>query len=111
MQDRSWYNQEVMTYTSGVHAAQQYAFGRMHGHAADFGAHGVMGVHIEHALEEIEYEVNDVEYTDYIVKYLAWGTAVVQAPGAHPIPGPAMTMDLEDAFRTVRDTGRKLKGE
>lgn len=111
MQDRSWYNQEVMSYTAGVYEAQKYAFGRMHGHASDFGAHGVMGVHIEHAIEEIEYEVNDVSYTDYVVKYMSWGTAVVQAPGAHLVTEPSIIMDLEDAARTVRDTGRALKGE
>lgn len=104
----SWYNQEMQHYTQGLYQAQRFAFGRMHEHAFGQQAHGVLGVHIEHRLIPIPQQTQNgddtIEYNDYIVEYLAWGTAVLEAP-AHPEgTAPAAVLDLEDAARTPRVT-------
>jgi uncharacterized protein YbjQ (UPF0145 family) len=112
MQTMSWFNQEVMIYSAGLHEAQRLAFGRMHEHARQYGAHGVMGVHIEHSLERIELEgQNDVKRNDYIVEYMSWGTAVIEAPTTTPMPRPILVKDLEDRARTGRVTQGSAGGK
>ncbi|HWE61973.1 MAG TPA: heavy metal-binding domain-containing protein [Chloroflexota bacterium] len=104
----SWYNQEMQHYTQGLYQAQRYTFGRMHELAARQQAHGVIGVHIEHSLTPIPQQTQNgdetIEYNDYVVEYLAWGTAVIEAP-SHPHLAPvAQVLDLEDAARSLRVT-------
>jgi uncharacterized protein YbjQ (UPF0145 family) len=103
-QNWSWYNQEVDLYSQGLRQAQRAAFGRMHHQAAERQAHGVVGVHIEHSLRKLEREdANDNRYEDYVVEYLSWGTAVIEAPADAHI-APATMLDLEDVARTRRMT-------
>lgn len=103
-QNFSWYNQEMALYQQSLHQAQRFAFGRMHSMAHAQRAHGVLGVHIEHSLRSIPREQNDVEWEDYVVEYLSWGTSVVEAPHAPAAVPPAMALNLEDAARTARQT-------
>jgi len=108
-QRSSWYNQEVEAYSNAVRDAQRYAFGRMHAQAHTVRAHGIVGVHLEHSLREIEVESgNDTHRTDYVIEYLSWGTAVVQAPADVHLPRPTMVLDLEDL---VRPTPQKPEQE
>lgn len=114
-QNVSWYNQEMQKYSWGLRDAQQHAFGRMHAHAQQLGANGVVGVHIEHRLERIEREEDyggeTREFNDYIIEYVAWGTAIVEAPAAPHYPQPTMALDLEDRARTRRVTAATTGGE
>jgi uncharacterized protein YbjQ (UPF0145 family) len=101
----SWYNQEMSAYSQGLYQAQRLAFDRMSEHAARRQAQGVLGVHIEHRLIAIPQRAgDDVEYNDYIVEYLAWGTAVIEAPAHPPALSPSAVLDLEDTARTRRVT-------
>jgi uncharacterized protein YbjQ (UPF0145 family) len=104
----SWYNQEMTAYTQGLYQAQRSAFGRMHEHATRHQAQGVIGVHIEHRLIPISQRTQNgddtVEYNDYVVEYLAWGTAVIEAPAQPHGTSPAAVLDLEDTARTARVT-------
>ena len=90
----SWYNQEMPQYTKSLYQAQHGAFGRMHGQAAQHQAHGIVGVHIEHSLRRIPMRQNDVEYEDYVVEYISWGTAILEAPHADGVAAPAMIREL-----------------
>lgn len=103
-QDSSWRNQEVGKYSHSLRDAQRHAFGRMHAHARNHKADGIVGVHIEHTLRPIEYEDNDETRTDYIVQYISWGTAIVQAPAPVQIARPSLVLDLEDLARSRRVT-------
>ncbi|HVA92601.1 MAG TPA: heavy metal-binding domain-containing protein [Chloroflexota bacterium] len=100
-QNTSWYNQEHGKYTESLYAAQRAAFGRMHSMAHNLGAQGVVGVHIVRNLREIPYVDSDgdseEERSDYILEYLSWGTAIMQAPGAARLTPPTMVVDLDDA--------------
>jgi uncharacterized protein YbjQ (UPF0145 family) len=107
-QNMSWYNQEVQKYSWGLRDAQRYAFGRMHANAQQLGASGIVGVHIEHRLERIEREEDNSgverEFDDYIIEFVAWGTAIVEAPAVPQYPTPTIAFDLEDRARTRRVT-------
>jgi uncharacterized protein YbjQ (UPF0145 family) len=104
-QNSSWYNQEHQKYTESLYAAQRQAFGRMHDQAHQMQAHGVVGVHIVRRLREIpRTDNNDNERTDYILSYLSWGTAILQAPGTARPQAPAMLVDLSEADGSAEST-------
>jgi uncharacterized protein YbjQ (UPF0145 family) len=104
----SWYNAEQTHYTQGLRQAQRYAFRRVHEQAARGPAHGVVGVHIEHMLERLPQQTQNgdetIDYDDYVVQYLAWGTAVIEAPSQPHRTPPSTMLDLEDAARPLRVT-------
>jgi uncharacterized protein YbjQ (UPF0145 family) len=95
-QNFSWYNQEVVKYSQSVYDAQRHAFGRMHRQAEVLRAHGVIGVHFDHTLRRIQAGGSDSEREDYIVEYIAWGTAIVEAPTHAKLAAPQIVVDLED---------------
>jgi hypothetical protein len=98
----------VQKYSWGLREAQRHAFGRMHAIAHQFGASGIVGVHIEHRLERLEREEDnggvEREFDDYVIEYVAWGTAIVEAPAVPRYPQPTIALDLEDLARTRRVT-------
>jgi uncharacterized protein YbjQ (UPF0145 family) len=111
----SWYNQEHGKYTESLYAAQRQAFNRMHSQAKHMGAHGIVGVHIERHLREIPYVDSDgdeeEERSDYILSYLSWGTAILQAPSAaRPYP-PTTVVDLNEAWRPNASVDSGLPAE
>ncbi len=108
-QNFSWYNQEVVKYTQSIYDAQQHAFGRMHRQAATVGAHGVIGVHFDHTLRRIASGGSDSEREDYIVEYVTWGTAIVEAPVTAKPTAPAVVLDLEDVANVASPAA--LRGE
>ena len=110
-QNYSWYNQEMQRYTQSVYDAQRHTFGRMHRQAEAAHAHGVVGVHFDHTLRRIASGGSDNEREDYIVEYIAWGTAIVESPANSTISTPSMVVDLEDLARTARVTPGARKGE
>jgi uncharacterized protein YbjQ (UPF0145 family) len=105
-QNRSWSNQEIEKYSESLREAQRYAFGRMHARAQAFGAHGIVGAHIDHSLHRIPYDDSDghddAARADYVVEYIAWGTAIVEAPVDAQLHRPGMVLNLEDLARTPR---------
>jgi uncharacterized protein YbjQ (UPF0145 family) len=109
-QNLSWYNQEVEGYAAALRAAQGAAFGRMHAVGAGLQADGIVGVRIAHTLHRISSGNDDANQAsdDYIVEYVAWGTAIREAPAQPRIEPPSMALDLEDARRTPRITAGSL---
>ena len=78
----SWFspNQEVYSFTEGYRMAAKLANVRMQAELAGLKADGAVGVSIDPGQEFIEYELNDVSYTDMLLSYVLLGTAV----SAHP---------------------------
>ena len=99
-QNLSWFNQEVQKYSVGLHEAQSAAFSRLRAHAQQVHGHGVVGVHIEHTLRRIPYTDSngneEEEREDYVIDYLSWGTAIVEAPTEMQMERPSVVLDLED---------------
>lgn len=73
-------NQEMVAYTAGVQTARDLAMTRFAGEVRRVSASGAVGVEVDWDCEEIEYEVNDVEYVDLLVHFTAVGTAIVPRP-------------------------------
>jgi uncharacterized protein YbjQ (UPF0145 family) len=113
-QNMSWFNQEVVKYSQSVYDAQRFAFGRMHEGAAQAHAHGVVGVRFEHTLHKIPYTDSDGgtddARADYVIEYIAWGTAIIEAPAQVQAPRPSMILNLEDLARTARQTPGSERG-
>lgn len=103
-QNMSWYNQEVERYSLALRQAQGAAFSRLHAAAAGAHADGIVGVRIRHTLHPIPYGDDDNRQYDYVVEYVAWGTAIREAPAEPPSLQPAIAVNLEDARRTPRLT-------
>ncbi len=86
-------NTELTDYTQAVYTARHLAMHRLSEEAAREGAHGVVGVTIEHEIETYEVKVNDQERRDLIVQFTALGTAVVTLSGEHkPAVAPCLPL-------------------
>jgi uncharacterized protein YbjQ (UPF0145 family) len=72
----SWQNQELPDYTQGFYDARHQALRRVERQAHGLGAHGVVGLRLEH--EQHHYERNE-NTRDLIVTVHALGTAIVEA--------------------------------
>jgi uncharacterized protein YbjQ (UPF0145 family) len=77
----SWANQELRDFTQGVYAARETALARMTTEARTHGAAGVVGVAIEHAVEEREIESGGSRRTDLVVTFHVLGTAIGERQG------------------------------
>jgi uncharacterized protein YbjQ (UPF0145 family) len=72
----SWANQELGDFTRGVYDARETALGRMTVEARTIGAAGVVGVSIEHNVEERETSGVGSRRTDLVVTFHVIGTAI-----------------------------------
>jgi uncharacterized protein YbjQ (UPF0145 family) len=72
----SWANQELRDFTRGVYDARETALGRMTDEARKIGAAGVVGVSIEHNVEEREASGGGTRRTDLLVTFHVIGTAI-----------------------------------
>jgi uncharacterized protein YbjQ (UPF0145 family) len=72
----SWANQELRDFTRGVYDARETALGRMTEEARKIGATGVVGVSIEHHVEEREASGGGSSRTDLLVTFHVLGTAI-----------------------------------
>jgi uncharacterized protein YbjQ (UPF0145 family) len=72
----SWANQELRDFTRGVYDARETAIGRMTEEARRLGAAGVVGVALEHSVEEREIESGGSRRTDLVVTFHVLGTAI-----------------------------------
>ncbi len=90
----SWSNQEISAYTQAIYTARNYAMNRMVSMAHSLHAVGVVGMHIEFAKQDYEYErENDpTTYHDLFIRFSAVGTAIVSRRPDHVIPSPKPTL-------------------
>ncbi len=72
----SWANQELRDFTRGVYDARETALGRMTAEAHKLGASGVVGVSIEHNVQERESGAGGSQRTDLVVTFHVIGTAI-----------------------------------
>lgn len=103
-------NQEVYSFTEGFRVASRTANARMQQELARIGADGAVGVSVDPGREFVEYEINDVRYTDMLLNYVMIGTAV----SAHPLrdqnhTAPLMCLDL--ATKSYRRFGSTAEYE
>ncbi len=90
-------NQELGAYTYGFQEARDIAMERFANEVKRAGAEGAVGVGVDWDYEGIEYEVNEVEYTDLVVHFAAVGTAIVARKDAPASSGSTVTFhDLKD---------------
>lgn len=100
-------NREVHSFTEGYRFAAQFANMRMQCELTELKGDGAVGVTIDPGQEWIEYEINDVRYTDMLLGYTMLGTAV----SAHPEreqkhAAPLLCLDLSTkSYRSLGSTG------
>lgn len=86
-------NAEIKSYTQGFYDARERAMNRLISDIAEHKAEGVIGVRVDQDVQEIEYEVNDRTYHDFLVHFNLMGTAIVKdARFAERKPQSAMVM-------------------
>jgi uncharacterized protein YbjQ (UPF0145 family) len=74
----SWQNQELPDFTRAMYDARTQAMLRATRSAHELGAHGLVGVRIEHSEHEHEADRGGTKYTDLIVTMHVLATAVVE---------------------------------
>lgn len=91
-----WANREIVPFSQGFQIARHLTMERLTQDILRAQAQGVIGMHVDMEIEDIEYELNDVTYNDLLVKFIALGTAIVQE--LHPptqAPTPLLIYDLK----------------
>ncbi|MBW4518774.1 MAG: heavy metal-binding domain-containing protein [Scytolyngbya sp. HA4215-MV1] len=78
-------NQEITQYTQGFQLARHLATERLTADVRKQSGEGVIGMHIDMGIEDIEYEVNNTTYHDLLAHFVAMGTAIV----CDPLPVPS----------------------
>lgn len=101
-------NQEVDNYTHGFNLAAAKANARMLAELDSLKADGAVGITVDPGMETIEYELNNMKYTDILLNYVVLGTAV----SAHPEKeqkhaAPLLCLDL--ASGKYRGLGRSAE--
>ena len=90
----SWANQELRDFTQGVYDARETTLGRVSAEARRHGAAGVVGVTIEHSVQEREVEGGGRHRTDLIVTMHVIGTTIAERAGTEADLSPALMLDL-----------------
>ncbi len=92
----SMQNQELPDFTQGIYDARTQAVLRVTRQGHELGAHGLVGIRVERAVEEREREQNNVTYTDLLVTMHVLGTAIVELQaGEEPPVYIALPLDQE----------------
>lgn len=91
----SWANQELGDFTQGVYDAREATVGRVSAEARRQGAAGVVGVSIEHSVEEREVDAGGSHRTDLVVTMHVLGTAIAERTEAGADLTPSLTIDLK----------------
>ncbi|MFL5929099.1 MAG: heavy metal-binding domain-containing protein [Gaiellaceae bacterium] len=96
---RSWANQELPDFTQGVYDAREVTIGRLTEQAKQHDAIGVVGLSLEHTIEEREVDQQGANRTDLIVTMHALGTGIVEADAAPGLPATRVAIDLSGGRR------------
>jgi uncharacterized protein YbjQ (UPF0145 family) len=78
-------NQELPEFTQGVYAARESALARAQWQAEQLGAGGMIGMRIEHGIDERETGGESNKRTDLIISFHILGTAIAPATGHQPL--------------------------
>jgi uncharacterized protein YbjQ (UPF0145 family) len=90
----SWANQELRDFTQGVYDVRETTLGRVSAEARRQGAAGVVGVTIDHGVEEREGRSGGSSRTDLVVTMHVLGTSIAERDESLPDYGPSLTIDL-----------------
>jgi uncharacterized protein YbjQ (UPF0145 family) len=90
----SWQNQELPDFTRAMYDARSQAMLRATRSAHELGAHGLVGVQMEHEEHEHEADRGGTKYTDLIVTIHVLGTAIVELAG-HDEPPVYIALPLD----------------
>lgn len=69
-------NQEIYQYTRGFYDARERAMNGLQQDIEQFGADGCVGMSVESELDDIEYEISDVNYRDLLITFTAIGSSI-----------------------------------
>ncbi|MDX6452372.1 MAG: hypothetical protein QOH16_2421 [Gaiellaceae bacterium] len=94
----SWQNQELPDFTRGMYDARTQAMLRVSRQAHELGAHGIVGVRMEHDEHERETDRGGTKFRDLVVTMHVLGTAIVELAGREDPPPvyTALRLDRED---------------
>lgn len=78
-------NQELPDFTQGVYTARETALGRASEQATALGAHGLVGMQVDHHVKVREVEQNNTTREDLIVTFHVLGTGIFQHAEHRPL--------------------------
>jgi len=90
----SWANQELRDFTQGVYDVREATLGRVSAEARGQGAAGMVGVSIDHSVEEREVDAGGTHRTDLIVTMHVLGTSIIERDVTVSEISPALQIDL-----------------
>lgn len=90
----SWANQELRDFTQGVYDAREATLERVGAEARRHEAAGVVGVSIEHSVQEREVDAGGTHRTDLIVTMHVLGTTIGERDTTDDDLTPALMVDL-----------------
>ena len=91
----SWANQELRDFTQGVYDVRETTLGRVTDEARRQGAAGMVGVSIEHSIEEREVGSSGSSRTDLVVTMHVLGTSIsAEHDESAAESAPSLTIDL-----------------
>jgi uncharacterized protein YbjQ (UPF0145 family) len=93
----SWQNQEMPDFTRGMQDVRTQSMLRVSRQAHELGAHGLVGVTIDHHEDERESDRGGTKYRDLVITMHVLGTAIVEvdAPTDDPPVFIALPLDQE----------------
>jgi uncharacterized protein YbjQ (UPF0145 family) len=90
----SWANQELRDFTQGVYDVREATLGRVSAEARGQGAAGMVGVSIDHSVEEREVDAGGTHRADLIVTMHVLGTSIIERDVTVSEISPALQIDL-----------------
>ena len=96
----SWANQELRDFTQGVYDVREATLSRVSAEARRQGAAGMVGVSIDHSVEEREVDAGGTHRTDLIVTMHVLGTSIVERDVTVSEISPALQIDLSAGRQT-----------
>lgn len=100
-----WANQELGDFTQGVYDAREATLGRVSAEARRHGAAGVVGVSIEHSVEEREIDAGGGHRTDLVVTMHVLGTTIAERTHTGADTTPSLTIDLRAGTHSAHVLG------
>jgi uncharacterized protein YbjQ (UPF0145 family) len=101
----SWANQELRDFTQGVYDVREATLGRVSAEARGQGAAGMVGVSIDHSVEEREVDAGGTHRTDLIVTMHVLGTSIIERDVTVSEISPALQIDLSAGRQSLHLLG------
>lgn len=96
-------NAEVTSYTQGFYEARERAMSRLILDIREHEADGVVGMKVDQDVEDVEYEINDRTYHDFLIHFNLMGTSIVKDPHAKAVKPRSTLVVLDLASKSTRN--------